>query len=65
MLAVWMLRYVDSLTGSPRYADLAELMEQGCLIEGKESAEVPRFLTADGLAKLYQRWRNDLFGPPM
>lgn len=42
-------------SGCRRYADVAELLEQGCLIEGKQK-NVPRFLTAEGLVKLHQRW---------
>jgi hypothetical protein len=53
VLAMQILRYVEARTGSPHYADLAELLERGCSIEGNN---VPRFLTPEGLAKLYQRW---------
>jgi hypothetical protein len=60
--AITILRYVDERTGSPRYGDMAELLEQGCLILGEEKS-VPKFLTADGLAKLYQRWGTAVCGP--
>jgi hypothetical protein len=63
--AIRVLRYVEDCTGSPRYGELAELLEQGCLISliaGKEES-VPRFLTAEGLAKLYHRWGNVVCGP--
>jgi broad specificity phosphatase PhoE len=53
--ALRVIHYVEYRTGSPRYADMAELLEQGCLIAGKQE-NVPRFITAEGLAKLYQRW---------
>ena len=62
VLAIGVVRCVENHTGSPRYGELAELLEQGCLIVGKEES-VPKFLTADGLAKLYQRWGNAVCGP--
>jgi hypothetical protein len=61
--AIQIVHYVENRTGSPRYADLAELLEQGCLIEGREQDCVPKFLTTEGLAKLYQRWGSDVIGP--
>jgi hypothetical protein len=60
--AISVVRYVEDRTGSPRYAELAELLEQGCLIDAK-GASVPKFLTAEGLAKLYQRWGDAACGP--
>ncbi len=59
--AIRVVLYVEDHTGSPRYGELAELLEQGCLIEGK-ARSVPRFLTAEGLAKVCQRWGSAVRG---
>jgi hypothetical protein len=63
ILAIWVLRYVENKTGSPQYSGLSELLEHGCLIAGREKGKVPRFLTTEGLAKLYKRWGNAVLGP--
>ena len=55
------VHYVEHHTGSPRYGELAELLEQGCLIGGK-AKNLPRFLTAEGLAKVCQRWGSAVRG---
>jgi len=62
ILAIKIMHYVEDRTGSPRYADLAELLEQGCLTEGRQIDCVPKFLTTEGLAKLYQRWGSAVIG---
>jgi hypothetical protein len=62
VLTIHVIRYVEDRTGSPHYADLSNLLEQGRLVAGRtESA--PRFLSAEGLTKLYQRWGNAICGP--
>ncbi len=52
-----LLHFVKKYTGSPRYDDLSELLEQGCRMEGNKQT-APTFLSTEGLAKLYQRWGN-------
>src|SRR5579859_5117206 len=59
--AIRLVHYVEDHTQGPRYAELAELLEQGCLIAGKAES-VPKFLTAEGLAKLCQRWGSTVRG---
>jgi hypothetical protein len=62
VLAVELVRYVEDHTGTPHYEDLSNLLEQGWLVVGK-TGSVPSFLSTEGLAKLYQRWGDDVCGP--
>ena len=55
IVAIAVLNSVKQYTRSPRYEELAELLEQGCIIEAGRHA-VPKYLTVDALAKLHQRW---------
>jgi hypothetical protein len=50
-----LLRYVEECTGSPKYEDLANLLTQGFLAAGGPEDSIPKFFTADALAKLHQR----------
>ncbi|HWY53078.1 MAG TPA: hypothetical protein VNZ03_01365 [Terriglobales bacterium] len=62
VLAIQLIRYVEDRTGSPHYADMSNLLEQGWLVAGRtESA--PSFLSEEGLTKLYQRWADAICGP--
>jgi hypothetical protein len=60
--AVEIVRYVEDRTGSPHFEDISGLLENGWLIVG-ETESAPRFLSVDGLTKLYQRWADALCGP--
>jgi len=62
VLVIRVVRHVEDCTGSPRYGELSELLEQGCLIVGRQES-APKFLTAEGLAKLYQRWGKAVCAP--
>jgi hypothetical protein len=60
--AVRLIRYVEDRTGSPHYADLSSLLEEGWLVAGRTESS-PRFLSVEGLTKLYQRWADTMCGP--
>jgi hypothetical protein len=62
VLAIQAIRYVEDRTGSPHYADLSNLLEQGWLVAGRTEI-TPRFLSAEGLTKLYRRWADAICGP--
>lgn len=50
-----LLLYVQENTGSPRYEDLSNLLTSGFLAAGGAEDAIPKFFTADALAKLKQR----------
>jgi len=53
-----LLLYVKESTDRPHYEDLSTLLNAGFLaIKGKE-ADIPRFFSSEGLAKLSQRTTN-------
>ena len=60
--AIELIRYVEDHTGSPHYEAMANLIEQGWRVAGKTES-TPRFLSAVGLTKLYQRWAESVCGP--
>jgi hypothetical protein len=51
-----LLRYVEERTGGPRYEDLSNLLTAGFIVAGGAEVEIPKLFSADGLAKLKQRW---------
>jgi hypothetical protein len=46
---------VEQATGSPHYEDVADLLQAGYRAASGSQSEVPRFFTAEALAKLKQR----------
>ena len=60
--AIELLRYVEDHTGSPHYEDISNLLEEGWRVAGRTES-TPRFLSAEGLAKLYQRRAESMCGP--
>jgi hypothetical protein len=54
VVVIKMLRYVEERTGTPRYAEMADLLQQGCFIV-ERTKSTPKFLSAEALAKMYQR----------
>jgi hypothetical protein len=50
-----LLSYVEECTGSPHYEDVANLLMQGFVAAGGPEDTIPKFYTADALAKLNQR----------
>lgn len=55
IMTIDLLLYVEASTGSPRYEDLSNLLTGGFLADGGEEAALPKFFSADALAKLKQR----------
>jgi hypothetical protein len=53
-----MLLYVEERTGSPRYEDMSNLLTAGFLTAGGAENDIPKFFSADALAKLKQRRVN-------
>lgn len=62
LLAIELVRYVEDQTGSPHYEDISNLLEQGWRVAGGTES-TPRFLSSEGLTKLYQRWAEAVCGP--
>jgi hypothetical protein len=58
--AVRLVRYVEDHTGSPHYEDVSILLEAVWRMARKTEA---RFLSTDGITKLYQRWAKSVCGP--
>ena len=50
-----LLLYVQERTGSPRYDDMSNLLTAGFVVAGGSESAVPKFFSADALAKLKQR----------
>ena len=59
VVVIKMLRYVEERTGTPRYSEMADLLQQGCFIV-ERTKSTPKFLSAEALAKMYQRWSKYL-----
>ena len=60
--AIRLLVFVNDSTESPHYAEIVDLLAQGCFIASGDET-TPQFLTQDGLAKLYQRWAHVVCRP--
>jgi hypothetical protein len=50
-----LLLYVEESTGSPRYEDMSNLLVGGFAVAGGAEDDLPKFFSADALAKLKQR----------
>jgi hypothetical protein len=50
-----LLLYIEESTGSPRYDDTSNLLTSGFLALRRHDDDIPKFFTADALAKLKQR----------
>jgi hypothetical protein len=59
--AIQLIQYVEDQTGSPHYEDMSNLLEQGWRLAGRTES-TPRFLSTEGLTKLYQRWAEAVCG---
>jgi hypothetical protein len=53
-----LLLYIEESTGSPHYEDVSNLLTAGYLAAGGAANDVPKFFTADALAKLKQRTKH-------
>lgn len=62
MDAVRLIRYIEDHTGSPHHEDISNLLEAGWRVAGRTES-TPRFLSTEGLSKLYQRWAGAVCKP--